>query len=164
MFIVTEEEKVSEEMEFQPFLELESMFDYVFDGRSDDESSSDDDSNDSGFEDAEDIITLNIELEIELEVSCKVAASSNEDSSGEDSSDEDTSDEDTSGEDTEDSDEDSSDEGSEAPADDSEEFAENRCVRCGIDMGEQNGRQLCRKTYCQNEETDEDILMDSTDL
>jgi hypothetical protein len=26
----------------------------------------------------------------------------------------------------------------------------NRCVICGIDMGPNNPRQLCRKTYCEN--------------
>ena len=26
----------------------------------------------------------------------------------------------------------------------------NRCVICGIDMGVNNPRQLCRKTYCEN--------------
>ena len=28
----------------------------------------------------------------------------------------------------------------------------NECVICGVDMGPQNPRQLCRKTYCDNEE------------
>jgi hypothetical protein len=27
----------------------------------------------------------------------------------------------------------------------------NRCVICGIDMGPENPRQLCRKTYCEND-------------
>ena len=27
----------------------------------------------------------------------------------------------------------------------------NKCVQCGVDMGPQNPRQLCRKTYCENE-------------
>jgi histone acetyltransferase (RNA polymerase elongator complex component) len=26
----------------------------------------------------------------------------------------------------------------------------NRCVQCGVDMGEMNPRQLCGKTYCEN--------------
>jgi len=26
----------------------------------------------------------------------------------------------------------------------------NKCVDCGIDMGINNPRQLCRKTYCDN--------------
>lgn len=26
----------------------------------------------------------------------------------------------------------------------------NRCIECGIDMGDQNPRQLCGKTYCYN--------------
>lgn len=25
---------------------------------------------------------------------------------------------------------------------------DNRCLNCGVDMGDQNPRQLCRKTYC----------------
>ena len=28
----------------------------------------------------------------------------------------------------------------------------NLCVNCGIDMGDNNPRQLCRKTYCENQE------------
>ena len=27
----------------------------------------------------------------------------------------------------------------------------NKCVECGIDMGYQNPRQYCGKTYCLNE-------------
>lgn len=26
----------------------------------------------------------------------------------------------------------------------------NRCIECGIDMGNSNPRQFCRKTYCEN--------------
>jgi len=26
----------------------------------------------------------------------------------------------------------------------------NRCLECGIDLGECNPRQLCAKTYCEN--------------
>jgi len=25
------------------------------------------------------------------------------------------------------------------------------CIQCGIDMGQENPRQLCRKYYCENE-------------
>jgi hypothetical protein len=28
----------------------------------------------------------------------------------------------------------------------------NLCVICGVDMGPDNPRQLCRKTYCENED------------
>jgi hypothetical protein len=28
----------------------------------------------------------------------------------------------------------------------------NRCIKCGIDMGESNPRQYCGKTYCYLEE------------
>jgi hypothetical protein len=27
----------------------------------------------------------------------------------------------------------------------------NRCIVCGVDMGIHNPRQLCRKTYCDND-------------
>lgn len=30
----------------------------------------------------------------------------------------------------------------------------NLCTSCGIDMGDMNPRQLCRKTYCENEGMD----------
>ena len=31
-----------------------------------------------------------------------------------------------------------------------DEVSSNFCVRCGVDMGADNPRQLCRKTYCDN--------------
>jgi hypothetical protein len=35
---------------------------------------------------------------------------------------------------------------------DDEESGQNLCVICKVDMGSNNPRQLCRKTYCENEE------------
>jgi len=37
--------------------------------------------------------------------------------------------------------------------DDENDTIKNLCVVCGVDMGPDNPRQLCRKTYCENEET-----------
>ena len=34
------------------------------------------------------------------------------------------------------------------------ESESNYCVSCGVDMGENNPRQYCRKTYCPNEKID----------
>ena len=31
-----------------------------------------------------------------------------------------------------------------------EDKYENRCIECGVDMGLENPRQLCGKTYCRN--------------
>ena len=33
-----------------------------------------------------------------------------------------------------------------------EDLSKNLCVICKVDMGSNNPRQLCRKTYCENEE------------
>ena len=37
-------------------------------------------------------------------------------------------------------------------SDDENEPIKNLCVVCGVDMGPDNPRQLCRKTYCENED------------
>ena len=35
---------------------------------------------------------------------------------------------------------------------DDEELSKNLCIICKVDMGPNNPRQLCRKTYCENED------------
>jgi hypothetical protein len=39
---------------------------------------------------------------------------------------------------------------------DYDELSKNLCIICKVDMGSNNPRQLCRKTYCENEEDHED--------
>ena len=38
----------------------------------------------------------------------------------------------------------------------------NRCVICGVDMGDCNPRQLCMKTYCPDQFKPEPIVIDLT--
>ncbi len=40
----------------------------------------------------------------------------------------------------------------------------NRCLGCGIDMGDCNPRQYCRKTYCPNETFVQDFLDQGTQM